>query len=360
MVIVSIDLKFTITDRSRRRRRGSLAGPPDRGSERSRAVTGRRGRGCDGARSRLWSSWSATEIRSTFTKARVRLQPALLSLLAHFSCPNTYSYSPRRSLFCSGLLISIHPHLAGHSFTSRDHTAAMTAPQSSDGIESAPPPAVSSLRSRFEKLAADSSVSSHPSLKPSPAPAHSFLAPASTPSSPQLRPSPIPEHDRDVSEQHPHFLHPSSSSSDVRIVGKRPPPPPPSPLCPPSRTPSPAPARSPLLRPVSPAVTDLDVPQESLTAAAKVAALARRPPPPPPPSQDHAAHRTAPVSSLVKQFGCVFPFFDFVSPRPPFPIASRTFIRWSRTTVVSTELFPASPVLFSLRMVHGVDALHSM
>nr|VWO96820.1 Heme/hemoglobin uptake outer membrane receptor PhuR [Ganoderma boninense] len=108
----------------------------------------------------------------------------------------------------------------------------MTAPQASDGIETAPPPAVSSLRSRFEKLAADSSTSPNASLKPGPA--HSFLAPASIPSSPRLKPTSVPsEHDRDASEQHPHFLHPSSSSSDLRTPGKRPPPPPPSPLAPP-------------------------------------------------------------------------------------------------------------------------------
>ncbi|KAI1792520.1 hypothetical protein LXA43DRAFT_324471 [Ganoderma leucocontextum] len=198
----------------------------------------------------------------------------------------------------------------------------MTPPPPSEGIEAVPPPAVSSLRSRFEKLAADSSPSSNASLKPSPAPTHSFLAPTPIPSSPRLRPTPTPEHDRDLFEQNTHFLHPSSSSSDLRTLGKRPPPPPPSPLRPPSRTPSPAPIRSPLFRPVSPAIADPDVPPECLSVAAKAAALARRPPPPPP-SQDHLANRSSPLSSLIKQFGCVLSFIC--------PVVSHHIpdIRWS-------------------------------
>ena len=227
----------------------------------------------------------------------------------------------------------------------------MAAPQSSEDIETAPPPAVSSLRSRFEKLATGSPASANASLKPSPAPAHSFLAPCSIPSSPRLRPTPTPEHDRDFSEQRAQFLHPSTSASDPRTVGKRPPPPPPSSLRPPSRTPSPAPSRSPLLRPISPAVSDSDGPQDTPLTPSKVAALARRPPPPPPLSQDHSGHRAAPVSSLVKQFGYVLPIsFSFIT---FFRFLQIPGIRWSRITALHPSSRSVVPPLNSmLRGVH--------
>ncbi|KAI0706882.1 hypothetical protein C8T65DRAFT_220373 [Cerioporus squamosus] len=170
----------------------------------------------------------------------------------------------------------------------------MTAPTPSDGIETAAPPAVSSLRSRFEKLAADSSPASTSSLKP-PAPgSHTHLA---VPPSPRLRPA--PEHDRESSDSSIHSLHPSSSSSDLKATAKRPPPPPP--LRPSSRAPSPAnPRVSPLLRPVadaSAALVDHDITAEPASVAAKAALLSRRPPPPPP------HERASGVSSLIKQFG---------------------------------------------------------
>ncbi|TBU29124.1 hypothetical protein BD311DRAFT_757015 [Dichomitus squalens] len=167
----------------------------------------------------------------------------------------------------------------------------MTAPQQSDGIETTPPPAVSSLRSRFEKLAADSSAPAPSTLKPS-----TPLTPAPAP----LTPSPRPVHAPEL-ESNNHYLHPASSSSDLRSLAKRPPPPPP--LRPTSRAPSPALNRSPLLLPSSPARIESDLPPESTPVPSKAAALARRPPPPPPLSQDHSTQRPMGISSLVKQFG---------------------------------------------------------
>ncbi|TFK80731.1 hypothetical protein K466DRAFT_368117 [Polyporus arcularius HHB13444] len=172
----------------------------------------------------------------------------------------------------------------------------MTAPDPSDGIETAPPPAVSSLRSRFEKLAADSSPASSSSLKPPPA-GNTHLA---VPPSPRLRTA----HERESSDSSIHSLHSASSSSDLKATAKRPPPPPP--VRPSSRAPSPAnPRGSPLLRPVadaSPSLVDHDISAEPTSPALKPSLLARRPPPPPPP-HDHPAQRPPGVSSLIKQFG---------------------------------------------------------
>ena len=167
----------------------------------------------------------------------------------------------------------------------------MSSEQPSDAIETAAPPAVSSLRSRFEKLAAESS----PSLKPSPSGSH--LSPV--PSSPRLSASPAPDHGRIPSDASVRSLHSSSSTSDLKAGAKRPPPPPP-----PLRAPSPAnPRRSPLLRSVpdhtpSPSEPDLllDTP---LTP--KPASLRR--PPPPPPTQDQPIQRSTGVSDIIKQFG---------------------------------------------------------
>ena len=175
----------------------------------------------------------------------------------------------------------------------------MTAPDPSDGIETAAPPAVSSLRSRFEKLAADSSAASTSSLKPPASGSHSHLA---VPPSPRLRPA--PEHERDPSDSSIHSLRPATSFSDLKATAKRPPPPPP--FRPPSRAPSPAnPRVSPLLRPVpdpSPSLIDHNLPAEPVSVAAKAALLSRRPPPPPP-AHDLPGQRASGVSSLIKQFG---------------------------------------------------------
>ena len=142
----------------------------------------------------------------------------------------------------------------------------ITAPQQSDDIET-PLPAISSLRSRFEKLAADSSAPPPDLLKPSTSLAHLTASPA-----PRVRPLPAPEHDRDVFESGSRYLHATSSSSDLRTLAKRPPPPPP--LRPSFKAaPSPAPNWSPLLCPVSPATTEPDT-SDIASAPPKPAALA--------------------------------------------------------------------------------------
>ncbi|KAI0640536.1 hypothetical protein C8Q79DRAFT_443107 [Trametes meyenii] len=177
----------------------------------------------------------------------------------------------------------------------------MAAEQTSDGIESAPSPAVSSIRLRFEKLAADSSSApTSNTLKP---PGSPRLAPV--PPSPRMRPHAPAEGDHDLPVPRSPALRPATSASDLKAGAKRPPPPPPG--RPSSRAPSPAnPRISPLVRPVpdsGTATPDHEPLSEPISASAKAASISRRPPPPPPPSQDHSAQRTPGVSSLIKQFG---------------------------------------------------------
>ena len=173
----------------------------------------------------------------------------------------------------------------------------MSSEHTTDGIETTASPAVSSLRSRFERLAADAS----PSLKP---PSTPHLSASPLPLSPRLAPTHVLEHARAPSDISLNVLHPSSSSSDLRAAAAKRPPPPPPPL----RAPSPANVgRSPLLRPVpdpAPSTLDHDLHAGSLPTTPKPPSL-RRPPPPPPPSsiQEPAAQRLGGVSDLVKQFG---------------------------------------------------------
>ena len=106
-------------------------------------------------------------------------------------------------------------------------------------IESTPPPAVSSLRSRFEQLAVDSLSRTQ------------FGLLSVEPLSP--RPRAI-SGTQETRPQHGH-LRSASSSSDLNTGAKRPPPPPPPPrgsIKPgfSSASPSPSPSASPLLRPV--------------------------------------------------------------------------------------------------------------
>ncbi|KAF8075794.1 Endonuclease/exonuclease/phosphatase [Lyophyllum atratum] len=116
----------------------------------------------------------------------------------------------------------------------------------SDNIDTERPPAVQSLRSKFEQLAANISPKSH--QRHSSGNQGDFLT-SSTPVSPRPRAT-SNTHPNDPSDAK--NLRPSSSSSDLKVGTKRPPPPPP-----PARTPktvasSPVPASlpSPLLRPV--------------------------------------------------------------------------------------------------------------
>ncbi|KAI9059017.1 hypothetical protein FKP32DRAFT_1181093 [Trametes sanguinea] len=181
----------------------------------------------------------------------------------------------------------------------------MAADPSSDGIESAPSPAVSSLRSRFEKLAADSSAAPttpSASLKPSGSVHHL----AAVPPSPRLKPLLHPDPDHPSLEPRSPLLRPASSASDLKAATKRPPPPPPG--RPSSRAPSPANVRvSPLVRPVpdssSGSTPEHEPLSEPASVVAKPSSAIRRPPPPPPPGHDHPAAKNPAVSSIIKQFG---------------------------------------------------------
>lgn len=110
-------------------------------------------------------------------------------------------------------------------------------------IESTPPPAVSSLRSKFEHLA----VVTPPSL------ARTHLGLSSDPTGPRPR---AVSGSQETRPQYGH-LRSASSSSDLRTDSKRPPPPPPraskpvrpsSPALPPLLRPVPIPNPSPLLQ----------------------------------------------------------------------------------------------------------------
>lgn len=153
--------------------------------------------------------------------------------------------------------------------------------QSPPDIETSPSPAVSSLRSRFEKLASVSS-GDVPYKRPSSSLAvHDSLDSSHrhgrTPSNASDHPPTTP------------FLHPTTSSSDMSTSLRRPPPPPPS-----NRSVSPAPSitSSPLIRPIPddvqpPAIPEVNVVNERSQIVKPV--LQRKPPPPPPPSQRKSA-----------------------------------------------------------------------
>lgn len=177
----------------------------------------------------------------------------------------------------------------------------------SPDIESTPPPAVSSLRSRFEQLAA-SSTSPASGPKP-PLSTHGLLL------TPELL-SPRPRAASGPNDFRPdaRALRPVSSSSDLKTVTKKPPPPPPPGRS--SRAASPAPhMSSPLLRPTlaaeppsSPIVHETTLPNLRSPSPNKSISLARKPPPPPPPHSRELLVEVTPaerasVSSLVTRFG---------------------------------------------------------
>ncbi|KZT67027.1 hypothetical protein DAEQUDRAFT_427886 [Daedalea quercina L-15889] len=182
----------------------------------------------------------------------------------------------------------------------------MDPPQSnSPDIESTPPPAVSSLRSRFEQLAAGSNAGQGPKR---PLSSYGLLTPQP--------PSPRPRAASGSNELKPdaRSLRSTSSSSDLKTGTKRPPPPPPGRS---SRAASPAPPMSsPLLRPTpvaepplsSPLIHETTLPNSRSVSPNKTASLSRKPPPPPPPHfreplvEVNPAARTS-VSSLVTKFG---------------------------------------------------------
>ena len=162
-------------------------------------------------------------------------------------------------------------------------------------VEETPTPAVSSLRSKFEKLAVDSSpkITVH-----SFASSNDLLAPE--PGSP--RPRAMSNNDqRTGSPINTRALRPASSSSDLKqgTSGRKPPPPPP----PRSRGSSPAASTkaSPSLRPVPDPPSSTPVPAASLTPDpnANLAALLARKPPPPPHASEKDPFDDVPVGSVA-------------------------------------------------------------
>lgn len=170
-------------------------------------------------------------------------------------------------------------------------------------IESTPPPAVSSLRSRFEQLAADTAAAA---VAKRPASTYGLL----TLEPPSPRPRASSGHNDPKPD--PQSLRPASSSSDLKAGLKRPPPPPPARS---SRAPSPAPNASPLLRPVapndppsSPLIHEATLPSNAPSVSPhKSGSLSRKPPPPPPPPIHHDSkpemQRSTDISSLINKFG---------------------------------------------------------
>lgn len=168
-------------------------------------------------------------------------------------------------------------------------------------VEETPIPAVSSLRSKFEQLAVDSSptISVHKATS-----SHDLLVPE--PGSP--RPRAMSNHDqRSASPVHPRALRTAASISDLQSgtnTKKQPPPPPPR-----SRGNSPAASvkASPLLRPVADSPLASSIPPIPSTDASpsRAALLARKPPPPPPPAQHDPFddHVVGGVAARISLFG---------------------------------------------------------
>ena len=179
--------------------------------------------------------------------------------------------------------------------------AAMPADSPPD-VEETPIPAVSSLRSKFEKLAIDSSPSASIHKTAS---SHDLLVPE--PSSP--RPRAMSNHDQSsASPVDPRALRTAASSSDLKSSAnaKRPPPPPP----PRSRGSSPAASvrASPLVQAVadSPAASIPPVSIAPSDASPSKAALLARRPPPPPASVQHDPFDDHPVGGIaarISMFG---------------------------------------------------------
>ncbi|EKM58956.1 uncharacterized protein PHACADRAFT_249089 [Phanerochaete carnosa HHB-10118-sp] len=177
-------------------------------------------------------------------------------------------------------------------------------------VEETPAPAVSSLRSKFEKLAVESSsTTSLNRLSMS----QDLLTPDS--GSPRPRAMSIPD-ERPPSS--PHSLRSASSSSDLKK--KQPPPPPPRS----SKGSSPAPSAtsSPHVYPVP---MRSEPPSPTHTAPPNRVALLHRKPPPPPspaPSRDLSpASKESGIASLISKFGNAVP----TAPRNPTPrIASHS------------------------------------
>ncbi|CCM00274.1 uncharacterized protein FIBRA_02304 [Fibroporia radiculosa] len=222
-------------------------------------------------------------------------------------------------------------------------------------IESTPPPAVSSLRSRFEQLAADTA-----SQLTTKRPMSSYGLLTAEPASPRPRAS------SGFNDPRPdiHILRPASSSSDLKTGVKRPPPPPPARS---SRASSPAPPPlSPLLRPVPASdPPSLLLGSESTAPSSvrpvspnKSGSLSRKPPPPPPchetKVEQTASPRAADVSTLVNKYG------NLPSPSPQYaskPIQSPgRALSHTITTFSVTSPLPSATSGRPRRSLHSYPA----
>ncbi|CAL1701914.1 unnamed protein product [Somion occarium] len=155
----------------------------------------------------------------------------------------------------------------------------MSGPHPPD-VETTPSPAVSSLRSRFEKLATEAAVEAPFKRPPSSLSVHdssdSSIHHARTASNASDHPPPS------------QYLRPVSSSSDMKAGIRRPAPPPPSHR---AASPSPHPSSSPLIRPVPDSIQPALLPEVNVVDERSLSkpALQRKPPPPPPPLQRRSA-----------------------------------------------------------------------
>lgn len=145
--------------------------------------------------------------------------------------------------------------------------------ESSD-IDSESLPAVKSLRSKFERMASETSNNNH-SIRPSHTSEHLAVRPLSSP-----RPRATSNSQVDLSPPDSSHLRASSSSSDLKTAATKrlPPPPPPrgSKLAAPSPTPSAS--TSPLLRPVPipPGAKDVTLtPPSVVTLKSRMCVLSR-------------------------------------------------------------------------------------
>jgi hypothetical protein len=179
----------------------------------------------------------------------------------------------------------------------------MSSPPDSESI---PSPAVSSLRSRFEQLAVDTSITQ---LK-RPISSYDFLAPDSHVPRPRAASGAYGPHSADPNSSNQ--LRPSSSSSDLKGT-KRPPPPPPGPR---GSSKPPSPSASPLLHPShahhsSPTSLSSMV---TLNSAIKLSSSPTRKPPPPPPHSSHllidfessVSHTVGDVAPVVSRVSSVW------------------------------------------------------
>lgn len=164
--------------------------------------------------------------------------------------------------------------------------------QSPPEVEQTPTPAVSSLRSKFEQLAVNSSTTSLNRLSGS----YDLLSPDS--GSPRPRSMSIST-ERPPSS--PRSLRPAASSSDLNVGGKRPPPPPP-PRSSKGNSPVPSVNSSPLLQPVATG-SGPPSPTSSFSLSNKAVLLQRKPPPPPPSHESSPVPSGSGVATLINKFG---------------------------------------------------------